>query len=126
MDKHAIVAKLISQHRMLQADLGDDQHLAEAANVDPAAVVAGLQKFAVDLTTHLALENNVFYVELLKDMRAKGQPTEATERFIAEMKGIEQVVKGFLMKYQDPATIAASVLTFQEELADHWRVEHAR
>lgn len=116
MDKQAIIVQMISQHRGLQADLGDDKHLAEAAPVDPAAVVSGLQKFAVDLTTHLALENNVFYVELLKDMRAKGQPTEATERFIAEMKGIEQVVMGFLLKYQDPATIAQSLLTFQEEL----------
>ena len=75
-----------------------------------------LEKFAEDLTQHLHLENDIFYVELLKKMKERGQNTEKTELFITSMKDIEKEVFAFLNTYNDSDKITHFFDGFRHDL----------
>ena len=110
MDKKQLIDTLKAQHKNLQEDL-NIATLNEASDV-----VQALNKFKTDLVSHLRLENETFYVDLLKIMSGKGQNTENTEKFILEMKDIEKVVLGFLDKYNSPESLTGNKETFSVEL----------
>jgi hemerythrin-like domain-containing protein len=94
-----IVPTMIKQHRDLQSLTGKILDLIKKQDIGLSVeIVALLDKFKKDFVAHLALENNVFYVELLQKMKDKGQDISKTEEFINEMKIIEKKVFKFFDK----------------------------
>ena len=96
MESENIVETLVSQHRKLQKDLGSLSEVLAQKEPNVQIIDVLLQQFSHDLMTHLHLENEVFYVDLLQKMKNKGQDTKKTELFIAEMKDIEKAIIIFL------------------------------
>lgn len=118
VDKKNIVSTMVEQHRNLLKEVTTLSDLLKS-NETPSAeeILKGLNQFQQDLAKHLKLENGVFYVELLKDMKAKGQDTIKTQQFIDEMKGIEKVVYAFLEKFSDAKSIEGNPEGFKKEFA---------
>jgi len=114
-DKKTLITTLISQHRILQKDAKLILEISSGDKTKTTVIRTNLDKFTKDLIEHLKLENDVFYVELLKEMKKKGQDTTKTEMFIAEMKGIEKAVLAFLDKYKDVKSIEAGMAEFHSE-----------
>jgi hemerythrin-like domain-containing protein len=110
-----IVSILIMQHRGLQKDLGSIENILKKGDIDVPTIVTQLKQFTVDLKEHIELENNVFYVELIKQMKDRGQDTAKTEQFIAEMKEIGKSVKEFLDKYNSVEIIGQNLAEFKPE-----------
>ncbi len=115
MDKQNIVSTMIKQHRVLQKEVGLVMEIIREDKIDAEKIIQGLKQFKKDLAEHLELENEVFYAELLKEMKAKGQDTEKTEMFIDEMNDIEKVVVAFLEKYKDGKSIKEKIAEFKKE-----------
>jgi len=116
MEQTAIVQTLVGQHRQLQKDLKEVASLTSQNDHEAEKIHLLLEKFTQDLTQHLHLENDVFYVELLKKMKEKGQNTEKTELFIMSMKDIEKEVLTFLNTYNEGNKIAHSFDEFRHDL----------
>ncbi len=115
-EKKELVKTMIAQHRELQNNVKTG--LARSADADSkkaSEIRTCLDKFTKNLLEHLNLENNTFYVELLKNMKSKDQDTAKTEQFIAEMKGIEKAVLTFLDKYKDVKSIEIDIPGFHGE-----------
>jgi len=112
LDKKNLISTMISQHRVLQKDLGAEVELSESEELHN-----GLEQFTKDLVEHLGLENETFYPELLKGMKEKEQDTTKTELFIGEMKEIEKAVHAFLDKYNSAENIQKDVAEFKQELS---------
>lgn len=117
LDKKNIVSTMISQHRTLQKEVGAVSAILDSGEINTKKISDGLEQFKKDLVEHLELENNVFYAELLTEMKKKGQDTSKTEQFIAEMKDIEKVVIAFLEKYKDAQSISNSIEEFKKEFS---------
>jgi hypothetical protein len=113
-DTTNLVATLISQHRILQDNLG--QVNIQLTQVSPSGgkIDEFLKIFASNLKGHLALENSVFYVELIKKMEDKGEDTTKTKEFIAEMDKIGEVVMAFLGKFHNSEIIEKQIDEFKE------------
>jgi len=111
MDKQNLVSTMKEQHKGLQADL---MSLTEV--LLGGIIVGGLEKFKSDLTGHLSLENETFYVQLLEKMREKGMDTKNTETFIASMNDIAKVVMEFLNKYGDVGFVSENIDEFKQDL----------
>ena len=106
-----LVSTLVSQHRGLQADLGE---VGKILFVERAEEIDRLlRQFAADLGTHLELENGTFYAGLLIKMRAAGYDTSKTEQFMREMDGIAKIVRGFLENYADAERIRSGFDLFK-------------
>ena len=115
MEKENIVTTMIRQHRELQKEVGVVVEILKKQPVDASGIAKGLEQFKKDLVEHLSLENDVFYVELLEKMKAKGQDATKTEQFIAEMKDIEKTVVAFLDKYKEAQNIEDKLDEFKKE-----------
>lgn len=115
MDQQSLVKTLISQHRILQADLGKISDMLDEIDEQAGEIVSTLEKFKLDLSTHLKLENGTFYPSLLDHMKAKNMATEDTEKFISEMKDIEKIVLDFLKKYDASQKIKESPKNFKND-----------
>jgi len=113
-----IVPTMINQHKTLVEEISLVLSLSEKNNFNPEKIIQGLKKFTKDLSEHLELENQVFYKGLLKKMRAKGQDTSKTERFIMEMEEIERGVKKFLGEYKTVKNVVDRRSNFKRELTD--------
>jgi regulator of sigma D len=111
-----IVETMIFQHRVLQKDLGAVSVLTKEEKPNSEEIIKLLKQFATDLSAHLQLENDVFYVQLLKKMKDQGQDTADTEQFILEMKKIGDTVMAFLGKYKEAASVANEIVAFTQEL----------
>jgi regulator of sigma D len=118
MDEKNIVSTMVAQHRTLQKEVGLVVEILENDPVDVQKIVEALKQFKKDLVEHLELENNTFYAELLKQMKAKDQNTDKTEQFIAEMDGIAEVVVTFLEKYKDAKNIQEKIKQFKKEFTE--------
>ena len=86
IDEKNLVSTMIEQHRTLQREVGQIKEILENSEIDAEKIFQGLEQFKKDLVEHLKLENEVFYTELLKQMKAKGQDTTKTEQFVAEIE----------------------------------------
>ena len=111
-----IIEVMISQHRTLQKDLGGALNSTNGDKSSADDISNGLKQFTADLTPHLQLENEVFYPELLKRMKASGVDTTKTEDFINQMKDVGTVVMAFLGKYKDRTNITDQLESFKIEL----------
>ena len=114
-EKKEIVSTMISQHRVLQGEVAS---ILDKEKKDSEEISQELEKFKNDLTEHLKLENEVFYVELLKDMKSQGFNTTKTEEFIAEMESIGRAVSVFLEKYKNASSIQGKIQEFKKELEE--------
>ena len=113
MTEKNIVLTLISQHRVLQKELGGVAEELKMENPSGNKIKKLLDIFAKDLMAHLELENNTFYKELLKKMKEKGQDTTKREQFIGEMDEIGEKVLKFLENYKEEAVIEKEIKEFQ-------------
>ncbi|XOU94985.1 MAG: hemerythrin domain-containing protein [Candidatus Kerfeldbacteria bacterium] len=114
--KKNLITTLVAQHRELQNNLKcvADQLKIELPEI--SKINECLEEFSVNLTEHLKLENDTFYVNLLKVMKEKGQDTTKTEKFIAEMNDIAIVVMEFLNKFKGEEKIKAQIDSLKNEL----------
>ncbi len=117
VNKKEIVSTMISQHRELQEKLGSIFEESKKEKTNSGKILDELGQFKDSLLKHLKLEDSIFYVELLKEMRKKSQGTTDTESFIKEMDGIKKVVVAFLEKYSNEASIKEGKSEFSEELS---------
>lgn len=115
IDKKNIISTMTSQHRVLENEVGSILEIIKKNEVDIEKISQGLEWFKKDLIEHLKLENEVFYVELLKDMKNKGQDFSDTEKFIKEMDDIAKVVIAFLEKYKNIQSIKEKIDEFKKE-----------
>ena len=113
-----IVSIMIKQHRELQKNLGDVDVLLHENDVQVNKIEELLNVFVKNLSEHLELENNTFYVELLEKMKKAGYDTEKTEEFIVQMKDIEVKVIGFIEKYKLSFSIKSELEDFKVEFAE--------
>jgi len=112
-----IVEKMIEQHRGLQADLNIVADEVKEADPSGEKIEGALEKFSFELKGHLSLENEVFYVELLKKMNSEGKDTTDTESFIAEMGKIGEQVMAFLNKYNKASVISDGIADFKDQFS---------
>lgn len=118
MNTTNIVDTMIDQHRLLHKDLGQVADELKNENPDANNIDSLLIKFAKDLEEHLKLENDTFYVELLKKMKDKGQATAKTEEFIGKMTEIGTAVMAFLEKYNKAKKIKQQMTNFRQEFSN--------
>lgn len=111
-----IVEELIAQHRTLQKNLSEILNLLNSEGSNYDKICYDLNQFSLNLVEHLNLENGIFYLELLKRMKSKGDNTSATEMFIKQMTVIGVVVMEFLKKYQKAENIEMQIEKFKNEL----------
>jgi iron-sulfur cluster repair protein YtfE (RIC family) len=117
MEKHELVAKLKEQHQSLRYDLDEMARLAaapsEGANKE---IFSDLERFKMDLFSHLKLEDGVFYPDYLSKLVQKGIDVGGVEEFIRQMAAIAGTVMAFFEKYATPESISASYADFGQEL----------
>ncbi|GBE17038.1 hypothetical protein BMS3Abin15_00872 [bacterium BMS3Abin15] len=117
-EKKELISTLINQRNNLREELGFIYNQVTKNNSYSAEeILKRLGKFSQDLTEHVDLENEVLYVELLKNMKVKGEDTAMTEGFIGEMKNIEAEIKVFLEIYKDVASIEYNSSEFEHEFS---------
>ena len=116
MVKKNIILAMVEQHRGLQKRVGVVLQELQENSIDIAKISQGLKQFNQDLAEHLKLENEVFYINLLKDMKNSGQDITQTEQFIAEMEGIGKAVGLFLKKYDTPTKVKEQIEEFKLEM----------
>lgn len=115
LNKKNIISTMIDQHRLLQKEVKSISDILTNDSVDTITVNIILSEFKKNLEIHLTLENNVFYVELFKEMESKGQNTSDTKDFIDQMKDIEKIVIGFLEKYNSSDSVKNNIVDFKKE-----------
>ena len=114
MEEKNIIVTLVEQHNGLRKHVRDILDLSSAEQTfDTLKIDGEVKQFAKDLVEHLKLENEVFYVELLRRMEAKKQDTTKTRQFIDEMKGIEKVIYAFLGEFKDENAIKSAPIDFK-------------
>jgi len=118
MDTENLISTLIKQHRELQKNLGLVLDLSLKPDYDAAEILQMLATFKNNLFEHLKSENDIFYVDLLKKMKAKNLDTAKTELFIKEMDNIAQAVKYFLNSYAEASVIGQKIAEFRQALPD--------
>lgn len=111
-----IVSRMVEQHR----ELGKIAENAMALKTidDIPAIKKELDSFVSVFVKHLEMENEDFYIDLLKQMQLKGHDVKKTQQFIDEMEAIEKVVVIFLDKYKTIENIEKNFEEFKQELVD--------
>ena len=117
MEPSELIAKLKEQHRAIQADLSFilDSLEADQGKRDEL-ILSGLVRFKQDLTSHLKIENEEFYPDLLKKKEKAGLNTDNTKDFIRRMETLAAEVFTFLAEYDSVEAIAADIAKFKEDL----------
>lgn len=113
--KKDIVDIMIDQHNTLRAEIQVIKDMDGTGEGDSAHIVKKMAGFKADLDEHWALENDVFYVDLLKRKEDLGLDTSYTKGFMASMNQIGKKVHGFLGKYETEESIQKDFKSFQEE-----------
>lgn len=109
---------MLEHHRNLEKELGKIAEILGGDTIDFGQIANSLKQFAKDLLEHLKFEDEIFYTELIKDMREKGQDTSKTEEFIAEMIKIEKSVLSFLDEYGDTQSIEKDSNKFKNDFSE--------
>lgn len=117
---------MVSQHLKLKNDLQIVAELIRASDIVAVSILKELNNFKKDLVDHLELENGTFYPELLKEMREKNQDTTNTEKFISEMKDVENDVITFLKKYQNGQLIDDGKVKLKKEFPRIYQILNLR
>lgn len=113
-----VISTLLFQHHQLRRELASTREENNKPVTDFTAVVNFLNEFKKTLIGHLALEDNVFYPQILKKLKEKGSNTEKTEEFIAAMKGLADTTMAFLDKYQEPSSVENNFEQFKTDFED--------
>lgn len=109
-----VLDNILEQHSGIKKDLLSIEKLFESSGNSKKIFVL-LEKFLVDLKTHLKTENDIFYPELLKRMGKKKLSTQETKQFIAEMKDIEKEINSFSGKIKKAEDIERDFENFKKE-----------
>lgn len=107
---------LIQQHRRLKQQLDNVVTSTKAEKPNGLIIVQALNEFGRLLKEHLAMEDGVFYPQILEKMRSKGMETAGTEDFIKRMGVIAKDVYEFLKKYNNSNAIENDIATFGQDL----------
>ena len=86
--------------------------MAADVRANSSAIFDSISKFKIDLKTHLDLEDNIFYPEILEFFAEKGLNSSNVQEFINSMKAIAVIVLGFFEKYSDKDKIEVSAEKF--------------
>ena len=116
MDTENLISTLIKQHRELQKKIGLVLDFSLKIDYDAAKILQALAAFKNNLGEHLKLENDIFYVELIKKMKAKNLDIAKTELFIKEMDDIANAVTIFLDSYTETAAISQKIDELRQTL----------
>lgn len=112
-----IIQRMKDQHAGILETIRAILNLTKNAdNINTDEVFKGLDVFKKRLAEHLELENNVFYVELIKRMEAAGDDTEEAKTFINGMKNIETGLNAFLERFAADEDLKLRPTNFTDEL----------
>ncbi len=122
-EKKELISTLIAQHNKWREKLDFIYaQVTENNGYDVEEILKKLKKFSEGLAEHIDLENKILYVELLKDMKSKGEDTAITEGFIGEMKNIEAEIRAFLDIYKSASSIEYNASEFEHEFSKIRRI----
>lgn len=113
-----IIETLKSQHQILKSVLTSARQDVDDSSINPGLILEKLKDFSSLLQTHMQLEDNIFYPQILEKQKNKGMENKDTEDFISEMKKIYSAVKVFLENYDQAEKIAEKRIQFGTELDD--------
>lgn len=113
-----IISILIKQHEILEKEINSAVKMSSSENFKPNQLLKRLKIFRDDLNEHMKLENNYFYVELLKKMRKRKLNTINTEKFIAEMDVLAKAIYSFLDKFRTIEKIQKNLTKLKKEIME--------
>jgi len=118
MNTENLISTMLEQHRELQKNIGLALSFSLKSGNNAAEIFQALAVFKNNLDAHLRLENDIFYVDLLKKMKEKKLDTSKTELFIQEMVKIYGVIVSFLNDYASADVIKNRIGEFRKILPD--------
>lgn len=113
-----IISILIKQHEILEKEINSAVKMSSSENFKPNQLLERLKIFRDDLNEHMKLENNYFYVELLKKMKSRNLNTANTEKFIAEMDVLAKAIYSFLDKFRTIEKIQKNLTKLKKEIME--------
>lgn len=108
-----ILDNILEQHNNIKKDLLSIEKLFGSSS-NSKNIFNLLEKFLVDLKTHLKTENDIFYPELLKRMGKKNLPTQEARQFITEMKRVEKEINLFFGKIKKAEDVESDFENFKK------------
>ena len=116
-EQNDIVTRLVDQHCLLQKDLKQVSIELKKKKPDTNKIIEYFDIFLLDLSNHLALENEIFYKDLIKKMQIRGMDIVSIKVFISKMKEIETEVRRFSTKYNNKISIDQQLIDFSNEFS---------
>ncbi len=111
-----LVAILKEQHAVLKKEMINLKKEAEKETPDIMTIAGFLNNFKNSLLEHLALEDNVFYPQLIDKFKKQNLNTDSIAVFIEEMKVIGKKVWVFLDEYKNTDNIKNNLPDFKSSL----------
>lgn len=109
---------LRQQHKDLESSLAVLKNTAIQDSPNSNEIVNKLIKFRSLYKEHLALEDNIFYPQLLNKIRAIGRDTDDKEEFISKMTDVAEQLIAFLDTYENKENVDNKLGEFRASL-DH-------
>jgi len=125
-DKTSVISMMVKQHHNLQEQLGSIADILKNDPIDTENIIQLQVLFKKDLNEHIAAESKLFYSELLKEMKQRGQDITKTKQFVDEMGVLAEKVYAFLDKYEEAANISQSPDDFKKEFSQILRALNLR
>ena len=113
-----LITILKEQHSVLKKEMIDLKSEVEKNAPNCVLIAASLANFRNSLLEHLALEDNVFYPQLIEKFKKQNLSIDSITLFINEMKIIAGKVTAFLKKYENADNIKADLKNFRMSLYD--------
>ncbi len=111
-----LITILKEQHSVLKKEMIDLKSEVEKNAPNCVLIAASLANFRNSLLEHLALEDNVFYPQLIEKFKKQNLSIDSITLFINEMKVIGEKVTAFLGKYENADVIKTNLLEFKTSL----------
>ena len=113
-----VISTLLFQHHQLRREMADTRNENNKPSPDFALILKTLNDFKTSLIAHLALEDKVFYPQVLKQLKERNLDTQKMEEFIGEMANLAQTTMAFLDKYNEPQLIENNLNQFKIDFED--------
>ena len=116
MEKKLIQTLLEQNKELIRIVSAISNETSDKNNINTQKITSDLEEFAHKLEEHVTLENDKFYVILIRNMQKAGMDVSGIETFIAEMKGIADRIIDFLTKYKTSDSISEDLDKFNTDL----------
>lgn len=111
-----LITILKGQHNILRKEMKEIKVKTESETPDSILIAGDLVNFKKSLLDHLALEDNIFYPQLIDKFKKQNLNIDNIIRFIDEMKIIGKKTMFFLAKYEKAENIQSDFPNFKSSL----------